>query len=293
MWRGQSVEFYIELDGVTQSTPSQRPVMRSGRHSSKHLLSTINCCRITVLIALVISKLTLAKIGTKHRMKDSEIFTIKIPAEPYKFKEGLGFVSENNLGRADILSALKGFKSDKNSNKQQSKIFEIPTKFFANGKLSVTTKSTVSEQTGTSATSSTSTSTPSSTSSTISPSPSITSPSTTSSPTSMPESGETTVPTSQPVMESPGPTQPPAETSTGAETVEQISAPVVQFDHRPFLVPASTRLLRPTSSFSQGGWRRPALPYYYTSPPRLQQHQFLAFNPYQILWRPVHNYFYG
>ena len=219
-------------------------------------------------------------------MKDSEIFTIKIPAEPYKYKEGLGFVSENNLGRADILAALKGFKSDKNSKKQQSKIFDIPTKFFANGKLSVTSEAAVSQQTVTSATPSTSTLTTSTTSSIIST-------------TSTPDSGETTIPTSQPVMETPETPQPPPETSTGLDTVEQISAPMMSnvvspYDHLPpFIVPASTRLLRPTPSFTQGGWR-PSWPYsHHTYPPRLQHHQFLAFNPYQILWRPVRNYLYG
>ena len=38
-------------------------------------------------------------------MKDSPIYTIKLPPQPYKFLEGVGFVSENEeLGRSGFES---------------------------------------------------------------------------------------------------------------------------------------------------------------------------------------------
>ena len=205
-------------------------------------------------------KLTDGKIWNKHKIKESEIFTIKIPAEPYKYKQGVGFVSENTLGRNDILSALAGLKSD-SSKKKPSKIIEIPTKFFGNGKLSVAMNITE---------------------------PSVTSvtPSTSSSSTTEPE---TTTPTSQPVMETPETTEQPPEPST-TQTVQQISKPLGSLLYHQsvpsnFIVPASTMLLQrpPAFKFYSRFYHPAPVP----TPP-------LAFNPYQILWRPaVHRYFYG
>ena len=213
--------------------------------------------RITLFTVLLISDASRAKIGSKHKMKESEIFTIKIPASPYQYKPGLGHVSESNIGRADILSALQGLQRSK-AKHQQSKIIKIPTKFLVNGKLSL--KSDSNNIDGDEAV----------TSSTLSTTTGVTG-----------DSVETTTPTSQPVVDIPETTDQPPQPST-TQTVLQIANPLL-YHHQPVLVPASSLLLR---------YRRPTTYYTYTSfhpppPPTL------SFNPFQVVWGPLHNYFYG
>ena len=214
---------------------------------------------------LLISKLSKHKIAHKQRIKESEIFHIKIPAEPYKFKQGVGFVSENSLSRAaGILSALQGLQSEKNKI-EQSKIIKIPTKFLGNGKLSLKSNSYITNSEAP-----------------VTPATSPTSPAPTTG------SRETTTPTTQPVVEMPETTEQPPEPST-TETVEQIAAPLsLLYQYQPVIVPASTMWLRQP----QGG-RLPAFSYFSRYHVPRPPPPARTVNPYQVLWRPLHSYFYG
>ena len=79
------------------------------------------------LFLTLISKPLLGK-----QIQDSPIFNIKLPPQPYKFLQGVGFVSEKQeLGR----SGLESLITELNGNtKKIDNILRIPTNFVLNGK---------------------------------------------------------------------------------------------------------------------------------------------------------------
>ena len=85
------------------------------------------------------SRPSLGKQTNRKEMKESQIFNIKLPPEPYKFLEGVGFVSENKgykgpmLGRHNFQSFLQKLKGNA---KTRPNILRIPTSFLSNGKPS-------------------------------------------------------------------------------------------------------------------------------------------------------------
>ena len=66
------------------------------------------------------------------QMKDSPIYNIKLPPQPYKFLEGVGFVSDNEeLGRSGFEPLIKELNGN---TKKTDNILRIPTSFVLNGK---------------------------------------------------------------------------------------------------------------------------------------------------------------
>ena len=74
----------------------------------------------------------------KIRMKESQIFNIKIPPNPYQFQKGEEFLSAAekfknslmNLGRGDLGAPML----ESNTSEQESEIIKIATKFLSNGR---------------------------------------------------------------------------------------------------------------------------------------------------------------
>merc|ERR1711976_798810 len=87
--------------------------------------------RLSIGVIIVLLKTSSCKI----KMKESQIFTIKMPPSPYQYKQGVGYVSNPdsdlrqsflNFGRTGLNSVLTG--------KNKTDIINIATKFLSNGK---------------------------------------------------------------------------------------------------------------------------------------------------------------
>ena len=224
-----------------------------------------------VLLNLVI--FTQGKIRTK--LKESQVFTIKLPAQPYQYKEGEGFVSQTEtdamkqslMGRNDLQSVLNTFKSDQS-------IINIPTKFLSNGKPG-RIKYTSENQTEAPTTTSTTT-TPATTTTTSS---ATTTTALSSRPTSTVAFTIAPQPTVSPFFPKPLFYPTPSifhQTWTPIIHSPSIQRPSYFPNTKNRVVPASTTLIKPPKMF----WF-----------PRIQ---FLpVFNPYQHFFRRVGNYFHG
>ena len=245
---------------------------------------------ITSLLMTLLLASCHSKIRTK--LKESQIYTIKLPAQPYKYREGEGFISEPDdvrqslTGRNDLVSVLQSFKSSQD-------IINIPTKFLSNGKPSIVKYDESREQTSTSRADAVETSesaeTTSSTTDSITTSAALettTVEQTTTAPATT--TTATTATTVKPTILFPSPLFLPHHhhhpTTSSFQhnlmrpwtTFLQFPTPIPAVSNKNYLLPASTSLIRP------------ALLY-----PRIQYHLPLIFNPYQHFFRGVNNYFHG
>jgi len=90
--------------------------------------------RFLYFLLLVNCKPEYGKMLTRKYMKESKIYNIKLPPEPYKFLEGVGYMSgvrEGLLARSGLQSFIQQLKVNSNKN---SNVLKIPTSFLLNGK---------------------------------------------------------------------------------------------------------------------------------------------------------------
>merc|ERR1711881_164066 len=89
-------------------------------------------------VLYILTALLSTPLQCKKKMKESTIYNIKLPPEPYKFLAGMGFVSENtNFARTALQSILKGLDEgpgDDADSKKEGTLITLPVNFVLNGR---------------------------------------------------------------------------------------------------------------------------------------------------------------
>ena len=236
----------------------------------------------------------------KIRMKESQIFNIKIPPTPYQYQKGEGFESAAekfkqslmNLGRGDLGALM----SENDTSEKESEIIKIATKFLSNGRpLKVEKKEINNYDSSTLLT----------TSATTTPHPVINSPSETETAT-LPFQPETTTETLSTSTQTSSIKTTTSSTSNKSTTIplqlltrfpqstnlipQQLMKPLTLYQHPTFMIPYHLPTYPPTVPFTRH--KKVILPASTTllrsSPIR---NGFLHFNPFPIFRYP--RPFYG